>query len=159
MRWDLSSDRYDLPLAQAVIEEGPSGRLDVTFRRSEFSDEQLLARFPVARKALAAPSSSPGEMERRTAVIEAVLPTTSGYAYVALCERDTGACLVTEQGFGAAVKERLAANSDALFARYFPEAGAGSPEGSAPRVLVGNVREGFRALAGGTPANGMERAA
>ena len=87
---DPSAFRFTaVPLAQAVIEEGPSGRLDVTFRRSEFSDEQLLARFPAARTALTTPSSSTSDAERRTSVIEAVLPTTSGYAYVALCETRT----------------------------------------------------------------------
>ena len=87
---DPSAFRFTaVPLVQAVIEEGPSGRLDVTFRRSEFSDEQLVARFPSARAALAAPSGRAGEVERRTAVIEAVLPTPSGYAYNAFCESRT----------------------------------------------------------------------
>ena len=34
-----------VPLAQAVLEEGPSGKLDVTFRRNEYTIPQLTARF------------------------------------------------------------------------------------------------------------------
>ncbi len=99
---DPSAFRFTaVPLAQAVIEEGPSGRLDVTFRRAELSDEQLLARFPTARKALAAPSGPAGDAERRTVVIEAVLPIASGYAYVAFCESksdEEGQPLVLAEG-------------------------------------------------------------
>lgn len=67
----------------------------------------------------------------------AMEPLGVAAAYVALCERDTGACLVTERGFGAAAKERLTAGSEALFATYFPAGGETSPAQLAPRVLLG----------------------
>jgi hypothetical protein len=75
-----------VPLVQAVLEEGPSGRLDVTFRRSEFSDEQLEARFRGAIGRLPAAARPGRDLDRRTAVVESVVPAGNGYAYLALCE-------------------------------------------------------------------------
>ncbi|MFO1129304.1 MAG: portal protein [Rhodospirillales bacterium] len=99
---DPSAFRFTaIPLAQAVIEEGPSGRLDVTFRRAEFSDEQLLDRFPASRPALSRDRGRTADPDRRTTVIEAVVPVATGYAYVAVCESRTdeeGQPLVLAEG-------------------------------------------------------------
>ncbi len=38
-----------IPLSQTVLEEGPSGRLDTTYRRSLMTQSQIAARFPRAR--------------------------------------------------------------------------------------------------------------
>jgi len=77
-----------IPLAQVVLEEGPSGRLDTTFRSSEVTGSQLLARFPAA-------ASFDGLMRRiqndagfRIAIIEAVVPSDVGYSYLAVTEED-----------------------------------------------------------------------
>ena len=78
-----------VPLAQAVLEEGSAGRLDVTFRRNEYTVPQLLARFPGARgiQPLAARAGS-DDADTRIAVIEAVVPQRGGYTYLALAESD-----------------------------------------------------------------------
>lgn len=75
-----------IPLAQVVLEEGTSGRLDTTFRRSEVTGPTLLARFPAA-------AGFDGLMRRfrndpgsRFAIIEAVVPSDVGYSYLAVTE-------------------------------------------------------------------------
>jgi hypothetical protein len=90
-----------VPLAQSILEEGPAGRLDVTFRRSEFSSEQLETRFGEKARSLARGRSNQSQLNERTAVIEAVLPEENGYAYWAIAESGTdraGEPLVLAQG-------------------------------------------------------------
>lgn len=78
-----------VPLAQVMLEEGPAGRLDVSFRRCEFDVQQLLARFPAAAgiEVLAAKERA-GDAMLRIPVIEAVVPDGGAYSYVALAETD-----------------------------------------------------------------------
>lgn len=72
-----------VPLPDAVLEEGPDGRLDVAFRRTEATRDQLERRFP----GLVLPDRLARDTERdprRTiALVEAVLPEPprSGSAY------------------------------------------------------------------------------
>ncbi len=78
-----------VPLSQLVLEEGPSGRLDTTYRRSDMSRARLLARFPKAR--LPDSRSGPGGVaeERDFPVIEAVIPAPAGgFNYMAVLEAD-----------------------------------------------------------------------
>jgi Bacteriophage head to tail connecting protein len=75
-----------VPLAQAVLEEGPSGKLDVTFRRNEYTIPQLTARFPKARGIEQLAARSVDDADARIPVIEAVVPERNGYAYLAMAE-------------------------------------------------------------------------
>jgi Bacteriophage head to tail connecting protein len=70
-----------IPLVQVVLEEGPAGRLDATFRRKEYTVPQLRTRFPASARieALAAPDEDENA-DPRVAVIEAVVPERSGYS-------------------------------------------------------------------------------
>jgi Bacteriophage head to tail connecting protein len=79
-----------VPLVQVVLEEGPAGRLDATFRRNEFTPVQLLAKFPSARglEALVEKERT-GQSEIRVPVIEAVVPEGGAYSYVAMAESDS----------------------------------------------------------------------
>jgi len=77
-----------VPLAQVVLEEGPSGRLDTTFRRSEVTGAQLLARFPSAAGFEGLMRRVRNDADGRFAVIEAVVPSDVGYSYLAVTEDD-----------------------------------------------------------------------
>jgi len=77
-----------IPLAQVVMEEGPSGRLDTTFRRSEVTGPQLLARFPSAAGYEGLMRRVRNGADTRIAVIEAVVPSDVGYSYLAVTETD-----------------------------------------------------------------------
>ncbi len=68
-----------VPLAEAVLEEGPDGRLDATFRRSEATLAQLRHRFPAAALPDAVERGGADEPDRRFPLVEAVLP--DGLAY------------------------------------------------------------------------------
>lgn len=83
-----------VPLSQVVLEEGPSGRLDTTYRRSEMTRAQIQARFKEAvlpADALPPPIGGEDEDERKAAVIEAVMPDKGGYAYMAVLETSAAA--------------------------------------------------------------------
>ncbi|NVJ92533.1 MAG: head-tail connector protein [Methylocystaceae bacterium] len=75
-----------VPLSQVMMEEGVSGMLTDTFRRSEMSFEHLRARFPE--------SKLPADMENRTdrdkdeklTVIEAVIENQTRFEYMAVLE-------------------------------------------------------------------------
>lgn len=77
-----------VPLAQVVLEEGPSGRLDITFRRSELGLAQLRARFADAGAVDAFARSRKDDPEARLGVIEAVTWTGAFYQYTAVIEAD-----------------------------------------------------------------------
>ena len=72
-----------------MLEEGPAGKLDATFRRNEYTIPQLRTRFPANARieALAAPHADENA-DPTVAVIEAVVPERSGYTYVAVAETD-----------------------------------------------------------------------
>jgi hypothetical protein len=76
-----------VPLVQVVLEEGPYGKLDITFRRHELTVQQLLARFPAARASqrLRLPERADGA-ELRIPVVEAVIPDGNAYSYIAVVE-------------------------------------------------------------------------
>ena len=78
-----------VPLAQVVLEEGASGRLDTTFRRSEMTGQQLLARFPSAANLEGLMRRLQNDYDARVAIIEAVVPSDFGYSYLAVTEDDT----------------------------------------------------------------------
>ena len=78
-----------VPLAEAVLEEGPAGRLDVTYRRSELTAAQLRHRFPSATLPETARLTGEGG-EPRFAVVEAVIPDGTAYDYVAILDDGIG---------------------------------------------------------------------
>jgi len=74
-----------VPLAEAVLEEGPSGRLDAVFRRARPTAAETVRRF--GRAALPAAlleAADRGEDEPRADLLEAVLPEGAGYRYAAV---------------------------------------------------------------------------
>ena len=63
-----------VPLGEVVMEEGPSGRLDTTFRHTEMTEAQLQQRFPNAPLPdILSPAACQGE-EPRFKVLEGVVP-------------------------------------------------------------------------------------
>lgn len=90
-----------ISLSDVVLDESGSGRLDTTYRCSQLSDEQLLIRFPRAASRLS--RTSRRDPEKRTSVIEFVVPDTRGYQYVAVVDGDgasgTGTDILAEGRF------------------------------------------------------------
>lgn len=82
-----------VPLKEAVLEEGPDGRLDLSFRRSELTLQQLVARYGAAAlpRDAVAPGTGEAADERRFTVVEGVLPDGVAYDYVAVLEAGHGA--------------------------------------------------------------------
>lgn len=79
-----------VPMAELVVEEGPRGRLDTTFRRSEMTRAALRDRFPEAALPDAVERRAEDDPDHRFAVLEAVLPEGEAYAYAALLLEDGG---------------------------------------------------------------------
>ncbi|MBC8445411.1 MAG: head-tail connector protein [Rhodospirillaceae bacterium] len=75
-----------VPLSQVVLEESMDGRLDTTFRRSEMTRPHLLSRFPGADIPEQCSEHERAGGEKKYAVIEAVIPDPSGYAYKAVLD-------------------------------------------------------------------------
>lgn len=86
-----------VPLLEAALDEGPSGRLDTVFRRQQLSIAEIRARFPEARLPKALSESTEGE-PRRFAVIERVAPDSRGYAWHAVLDDATGQPLLLAGG-------------------------------------------------------------
>lgn len=103
---EVSAFRFSaVPLSQIILEEGPSGRLDTTFRRSEFTHAQLIKRFPsYVGMGESAKTLREGQ-EAKAPVIEAVMPCSAGFSYVAILEADPfhgrGASVLAEGQFSA----------------------------------------------------------
>ena len=90
-----------VPLAEAVLEEGPGGRLDTTFRRSELTLAALERRFPAAALPESVRRDGLARPDRRFAVVEAVLPDGPAYRYaVVLEDGGNGPALLTSGRFG-----------------------------------------------------------
>jgi hypothetical protein len=81
-----------VPLKDTVLEEGPDGALDVTFRRSELTAQQLVSRYGAQALPENLAGRSPDEAadEQRFAVVEGVLPDGVAYDYLAVLERGEG---------------------------------------------------------------------
>ncbi len=83
-----------VPLREAVLEEGPSGRLDTVFRAARLSDAALRARYPAA----AEPSADAGDTPRHR-VVEAVWPDRAGHRFTAILAGDRGPVVLAEGRF------------------------------------------------------------
>lgn len=77
-----------VPLSELVVEEGASGRLDVTFRRSEAGLATLRERFPQAVLPDSIVDRAEADPTARVPVLEAVLPEPDGggFVYTALLD-------------------------------------------------------------------------
>lgn len=88
-----------VPLAELVLEEGASGRLDTTWRLSEMTAARVRARFPDAAlpdEALRALDEDP---ERTFPLIEASIPDEAGFRWTILMEGGAGPTIVAEGRF------------------------------------------------------------
>jgi len=79
-----------VPLAEAVLEEGVSGRLDTTFRRVELTLEELQARFPNLSLPDGVRRRGQDEPEQRFGVLEAVVPEGPLWRYSVILEDPDG---------------------------------------------------------------------
>ncbi len=87
---DSSAFRFTaVPLGQVVFEEGLSGRLDTTFRRTELTLAQFRDRFPKVRLPKSVTDRIDQTDDGRVPVIEAVVPDKAGFAYAAVLEGDS----------------------------------------------------------------------
>ena len=85
-----------VPLREAVLEEGPSGRLDTVFRAARLSEAGLRARYPDAP--VMAPAEDDAEAPRHR-VVEAVWPDARGHAFRALLVTDRGPLVLADGRF------------------------------------------------------------
>lgn len=79
-----------VPLSQVVMEEGPSGRLDGTFRRSEPTLADLVGRFGADALPVGVREAGARDPDRRFPLTEAALPDGTAVRYAAVLEGDTG---------------------------------------------------------------------
>lgn len=75
-----------VPISQVVLEEGQSGRLDTTYRRSQLTPARVLARFPNARGADRLVEMVRDKSDAEISVVEAVVPDGREFAYLAVAE-------------------------------------------------------------------------
>lgn len=78
------------PLKNVVVEEGPAGRLDVTYRRGRLTLEAFARRFPAAPIPEALNKRAKDDPDFKLSVIEAVIPDGITYRYGAVLENDEG---------------------------------------------------------------------
>jgi hypothetical protein len=85
-----------IPMQDAVLEEGPSGRLDTVFRALSMNEAALLARFPGSL-----PPRRKGDSADETAhrVIEAIWPDRAGYRFAAIMADGDAPVLLAEGSF------------------------------------------------------------
>jgi len=94
---DASALRFTaVPLREAVLEEGPSGRLDTVFRSARLTEAALRQRYPDAPVLAAAEDGAEAPRHR---VLEAVWPDARGHAFRALLVTDRGAVVLREGRF------------------------------------------------------------
>lgn len=86
-----------VPLQEAVLEEGPSGRLDTVFRLVRMTGAAIAARYPMALLPPDLVQMDDTEAEHR--VIEAVWPSRGGCLFAAVLERDGKGILLAEGRF------------------------------------------------------------
>lgn len=80
-----------IPLGEVVMEEGPTGRLDSTYRKSSMSEASLKSRFPKATLPESMAVEGDDENDKRYNLIEAVCPNESGrYDYMAILIDEEG---------------------------------------------------------------------
>ncbi|WP_376095443.1 portal protein [Roseomonas sp. CCTCC AB2023176] len=83
-----------VPLRDAVLEEGPSGRLDTVFRLARLTHATLAARYP--RADLPSPLENPDATFR---VVEATWPDRTGTRFLAVLDHDGRMTMLAEGRF------------------------------------------------------------
>ena len=83
-----------VPLREAVLEEGPSGRLDTVFRAARLDEATLRERYPAAPL-----PPAPDDEAARHRVVEAVWPDCSGTRFMAIAATDAGPVVLAEGRF------------------------------------------------------------
>jgi hypothetical protein len=87
---DSSSLRFTaVPMLEAALEEGPSGRLDTVFRRQMLRAADIVTRFPDARLPKHMLAASSGEPVRHQ-VIEMLAPAAHGFDFAAVLDDAAG---------------------------------------------------------------------
>ena len=79
-----------VPMSEIAFEAGPDGQIDGHFRDRSLPLDVLRARFPEAVLPKSIVASDRPEHEQMVQVVEAVLPSNGGFAYVALLAEDAG---------------------------------------------------------------------
>ncbi|MBR0650436.1 phage tail protein [Roseomonas terrae] len=85
-----------VPLGEAVLEEGPSGRLDTVYRAARLTEAELRRRYPAAPLP---PASRDEAEERQHRVVEAVWPDCDGTRFMAIAATDAGPVVLAEGRF------------------------------------------------------------
>lgn len=85
-----------VPMQEAVLEQGPSGRLDTVFRLARMTAAELRSRFPAA--VLPREMEAPDNAEARLAVIEATWPEGGTYHFAAILAGDGEVPVVLARG-------------------------------------------------------------
>jgi hypothetical protein len=85
-----------VPLGEAVLEEGPSGRLDTVYRAARLSEAALRRRYPAAPLR---PAADEDADQPRHRVVEAVWPDRDGTHFMAIAATDAGAVVLAEGRF------------------------------------------------------------
>ncbi|HYG84770.1 MAG TPA: portal protein [Azospirillum sp.] len=84
---EASSLRFTaVPMAEAVLEEGPSGRLDATYRGSALTPAEIERRFPGVELPAAVRRRAEEEPDGRFDVIEAVMPDGIAYRWTVVLD-------------------------------------------------------------------------
>jgi len=85
-----------VPLREAVLEEGPSGRLDTVYRAARLSEAELRRRYPAAPLP---PVSDDDADQPRRRVVEAVWPDWNGTRFMAIAATESGPVVLAEGRF------------------------------------------------------------
>jgi hypothetical protein len=88
-----------VPLSQLVLEEGPEGRPDISFRRTELSLAGLRSRFPMAELPEDMVRAATADPDQRFPVVEAVVPAGHGYRYAAVLDTEGEGVVLDHGGF------------------------------------------------------------
>lgn len=82
-----------IPLREVVLEEGVSGRLDTTYRKSVMTAKQIRYRFRGAE----IPAQLQKDDNVEAEVLEAVMPNSNGYTYTAILLDGSGSSYVLKE--------------------------------------------------------------
>ena len=85
-----------IPMQDAVLQEGPSGRLDTVYRAISMTEAALLARFPGSLQPRAKQAAADDVKHR---VIEAIWPDRAGYRFAAITADGDAPMLLAEGSF------------------------------------------------------------
>lgn len=87
-----------VPLADLALEEGPTGRVDSTFRRADLTLAELLVRFPGAAVPETLRREGARSPARRFPVVESVVPDGHAYRTAVVVENGEGAATLLALG-------------------------------------------------------------